>query len=506
MKRNSESFVRPVRDGQRGQSIALVAVALVALVAMAALVVDLGEVYFSYQELLAATNAAALAGGEAIPSTSAPYATAVAYDYSALSGDLNHHANLQNVSAAVSLACVSPATYPNVGLPPCALYPSCPTGCNVIQVTQTANVPLFFAKIFGVNSVPLSVTAVGSAKGGGVPPYHIMMVLDTTASMGMGTDTGCTQNGTSVTPEECAQYGVQTLLTQLDPCSLSLSSCQPGAVNGTYTNPDDQVGLMVFPGLCSDTATKVTTANCPAVAANGLTNTIANTTYAPDDYACPAVAPPIASYNNNPEYLILGFQGNYRTSDNSPLNTNSNIFKTIGAGTNNCGVPTPGGEGTFYAGVIQAAQDYLKANSTPGVQNIMILLSDGDATATSTNMKGSVTQVYGPQAGGVYPATAECAQAVSAATYAKNAGTLIYSISYGSETSGCTAGDTLTPCGTMQGIASLPLSQYFFSVPDKATAGGTVCANAVAITSLNQVFSTIAGDLTVSRLVPSGDF
>jgi hypothetical protein len=551
MKRNSESFVYPVRDGQRGQSLVMVAVMLVGLLAMAAFTVDLGEVYFSYQELVSATNAAALAGGAAIPNPTGFTATQVATQYSAYSSNLNKHSNLQNVSISVNLACVPPSSYPTLGLPPCALYPSCTSapGCNMIEVQETAKIPAFFAKIFGIKSFPLSATAVGSAKGGQVPPYHIMVVLDTTGSMSTGVDGGCTQNGTSVSPEQCAEYGIQTLLSQLDPCSLS-AGC--GTLNptgpGTVSNPDDQVGLMVFPGLCSLTTGGLTTTTCNnstnlLPAGSPLTNTTANPTYAPYDYTCPTTTyPPLAQYNNNPEYLVLGFQENYRVSDTSGLNISSNLFKSIGVGTNNCGVEPaqPFQINTFYAGAMQAAQDYLTAQNVPGVQNIIIILSDGDANATTATgagatMAGNVAQKYGPCAtaqvpctttAGVYPPLDDCDQAVLAANYAKTYSavgqppTLIYSISYGSETTGCATDQTTytgpggvkgngvitTPCSTMQNMSSTPLSQYFFSVPDTTVANGTVCANAVAITSLNQVFSAIAGDLTVSRLVPTGDF
>ena len=102
----------------------------------------------------------------------------------------------------------------------------------------------------------------------------------------------------------------------------------------------------------------------------------------------------------------------------------------------------------------------------------------------------------------VYSASAQCQQAVTAATNAKNAGILVYSVSYGSETAGCSTGDTLTPCSTMYDIASSPPSTYFFSVPQ--TTGGTVCTGARATTSLDDVFVDIAGDLSVSRLIPNG--
>jgi len=276
----------------------------------------------------------------------------------------------------------------------------------------------------------------------------------------------------------------------------------------------------VFPGLCSDTASGITGSqgsggNCPN--ASTLTNTTANATYAPDDYDCPAKNPPIAEYNNDPEYLILGFQNNYRNSDTATLNTSSDLFKTVGAGTNNCGVPTPGGEGTFYAGVITAAQQYLETNHTNGIQDVMILLSDGDATASSTQMGGTVkeTVTFAGMNNGLYSPTAECTQAVNAADYAKNyvepdgLKTVIYSVSYGSETSGCTSGETPpynTPCGTMQGIASVPNSQYFFSVPNSAQQGGTVCSGAVPITKLDQFFTAIQADLQGSRLIPNSVF
>ena len=145
---------------------------------------------------------------------------------------------------------------------------------------------------------------------------------------------------------------------------------------------------MVFPGLCSDSAAGMTTANCPA--ATTYTPTIPNARYAPDDYACPATNPPIAAYNNNPDYLILPFQYDYRTSDTAGLNTSSNLYKTVGAGTGSCGVPTPGGEGTFYAGAIYAARDYLYANHRTNVQDVMIILSDGNASASSTQLAGTV--------------------------------------------------------------------------------------------------------------------
>lgn len=508
MNLSDKTDMSRVRNSERGQALVLVPTVLVALLAAAAFVIDIGNLYLSQEELQSTATAAAAAGAEGIPQGNDEWQT-YAYRYSGWTGApgvtsvYNLHKNMTVTSATPSLACVEPTTYPTLGLPPCSVYSgntaaSCnaSTGCNVIQVVEKASVPTFFARVFGVKSLSISATATASAKGGGPIPYNVMMVLDTTSSMGQGTDTGCetSDSSTALSPEQCAQNGIQTLLTYLAPCSSSLSTCGSSAAV-------DEVGLMVFPGLCSDTAAKVTTSNCPA--ATTLTNTTANSTYAPDDYECPAVNPPIAAYNNNPEYLILGFQNNYRLSASAGLNTSSSLFEAVGAGTNNCGVSTPGGEGTFYAGVITAAQTYLANNTRTGVPNVMILLSDGNASASSTQLSGNVKQANGT----LYSTTAECQQAVVAAATAKTAGTLIYSVSYGSETSGCSLGDTLTPCETMASIASTPQSEYFFSVPQTVNGvTSTICSGARSITTLSQVFKYIAGDLGSARLIPNSVF
>jgi hypothetical protein len=399
-------------------------------------------------------------------------------------------------------------------------------GCNAIKVVETATEPTFFAKVFGINSVTLTATSVASASGTATP-YHIMLVLDATASMASGSDSGCNSTGLTYSPEQCAQMGVQTLLTSLAPCA------QGQTCTNSSSTPIDQVGIMVFPGLCSDTATGITTANCPLSpesksnpsAPTTLTNTLANTTYAPPDVACPSKAPPITPYNNNPEYLLLGFQDNFQVTDGAGLNTASSLVDAVGGGTwiatdtnTNCGMSAPGGEGTFYAGAIVAAQTYLTNNHTAYIPDVMILLSDGNASADSGQMGGTVPQTvtFAGMNGNLYSPTAECQQAVNAADWAKKyvqtsdgSSTQIYSVSYGSETSGCTTGDTLTPCETMQGIASTPLSQYFFSVPQTVknkngtVTTSTVCSGAVPITTLSQVFQAISADLETSRLVPA---
>jgi hypothetical protein len=365
-------------------------------------------------------------------------------------------------------------------------------------VKETANAPTFFARMFGITTIPLSATASASASGGGATPYHIVVALDSTASMGTTDDTGCVSTDLTkqYTAEECAQLGIQTLLSELTPCPQGTSNCPASSAV-------DPVALMTFPGLM------------PAET-NTLTYPPVQAATASDDYNCPPSDPTITSYNNNPGYLILPFQTDYRTSGTSGLNFgNSNLVAAVGATTDGAcsGIKTPGGEKTFYAGVLLEAQAYLSANHASGVQDVIIFLSDGDANApASPGMAGNVAQtvsIGGLTAQKTFSTTGECTQAVNAAKYDQGLGTKIYSISYNSGSSGCSSsGETPPyndPCDTMQGIASLPLSQYFFSVPNHKT-GGTQCPNAIPITYLYQVFTTIAGDLESARLIPNTAF
>jgi len=86
------------------------------------------------------------------------------------------------------------------------------------------------------------------------------------------------------------------------------------------------------------------------------------------------------------------------------------------------GLQNPGGYGTYYAGVIYAAQASFVSAQVSGTQNVMILLSDGDSTASSSQMTSNNN-------GGLYPSVVnQCQQAVAAAAAATAAGTRIYAV------------------------------------------------------------------------------
>jgi len=498
-----------------GQAVALIAAVLALLLASAAFAIDMGNLYWSYQELLAATQAAAKAAGGAMPNPNASSATSVAQQYSGQSSsDYNYRANLNVTSVSVNYACVSTTTYTALQLPPCVEFANaCPTSaCNAVQVTEQATVQTFFAKVFGVNTLNISATATASAAGAGVP-HHIVVVLDSTASMGQGTDTDCSSGyAGSYTPEQCAQMGVQSLLALM----------QPGT-----TTPIDEVALMTFPGLCN------LSSGCPSSTGTVPSYpSVAN--YASDDTSCPATDPGTTGYNNNPAYLIVGFPGgntgtltpgNYLNPGTGGLNAGSTLVDAIGAGqvTNGgtcSGLLTPGGQRTFYAGALIAAQQYLTENHTAHVQDDIIFLSDGDAnspapspSSSPSDMGGSVSQTVSVAGmnGYLFSSTDECTQAVSAADWAKGAvnsdgtATKIYSVAYGSESSGC-SGDSYTPCTTMQNISSG--AGYFFSVDQSVNGTASVeCSGAVSgISDMESVFTYIGGQITGSRLIPNSVF
>lgn len=475
MNLKNESIVHGVRDAQRGQSLVMIMVLLVALLGAGALVVDMGAVYNSYQQLQAATQAAALAGGQALPNSTA---TTIARDYSAVPGNFNAQPNLLNVTMVSGYPLLKCLTSTGI---PC----SAPANANAIVVKEQATVRTYFAKVFGVSSLTITATATASAPGpgGANGPFNVTMVLDTTDSMNnIDHDSNC--NDTRI---NCALAGLRTMLGTLSPCAPKLASCGPASppqstatLGANVSNPIDEVGLMVFPGLTT-------------------------TAQVGHDTDCSGSPDPVVSkytYPTLPVYQIVPPSSDYRTSATAgSLNPSSAIVKAARGGGPGCaGLEVVGGVGTFYADAITVAQTALSTAqsqrlSATGVHstNVLILLSDGDANATSANMQGHSSAAQRQQ----------CHQAITAAQNAATAGTWVYAVAYGSGSSGCSTDTSprITPCQTMEQIASSP-SKFFSDYT--ATGGSSACISASRpTTGLNQIFKAIAGDLTLARLIPN---
>jgi len=286
---------------------------------------------------------------------------------------------------------------------------------------------------------------------GGLRPLNVMVVVDTTASMD-SSDSGCGTTGVpGQTRLDCAKLGVRTLLgcvSASGPCNMNPSV--------------DSVGLMIFPGLTGTTPLSRET-NC----AGDLTS--AN----------------VRDYNASPVYLIVPFSNDFRTGmvlngGGSELVQAVDYGHGAGCGTSNYGLESPGGPGTYYAGVISAAQAAFPASGKK--QNVIILLSDGDASAASGGSN-------------------QCQGAVNSAIAAANADTWVYSVAYGAGNSGCStdSGAYRNACYAMQHVAQ---AKGVSPDPTKFYSDSASCASLNSVTQMDQIFAAIARDLTTTRLIP----
>ncbi len=500
MKFNGVFFVRRVLKDTRGQTLPFVVLGLTFFLGLAGVATDLGHGYAARRQLQESTNSAALAGAQGLPNTT--LATTYVTEYSVLPTEKNASQNLINATVTPTFTCLSTLTSAwGLG---CATSTGSTAGnFNSLKVTQTAQVPLWFGKMFGVPYFNIWATATAAMAGGNNTPWNVAIILDTTASMASA-DSGLQCSGTQIS---CALQGVQTLLGLMAPCPLNTTCvAQTGSYPQTLMvkNPVDTVSLFVFPAVT--TATESKDYVCPTSNPSTIPYTFQNVT-------------PGASQNLNlpstATYEIVPFSGNYRVSDAATtLNTSSSSYIVLAAGgKSGCnGMGAPGGQGTYYAQVIYAAQAALvaQAAANPGTQNAMIILTDGDATASGSQITATTGTLNGTGSGSnknsfAYPsALGECGQAVLAAHAATAAGTTVYTIGYGSETTGCTTDKTysaypgITPCTAIMDMASAPGDFY------SDDGHGCVSPNEANFTNLKQIFTAISKNLTTTRLVPNG--
>jgi hypothetical protein len=314
----------------------------------------------------------------------------------------------------------------------------------------------------------------------------------------------------------------------------------------------DDVGLFTFPPVSSGTVSDDYT--CPTVNPTIVPYTFPNTS--PAYTAGTAPASNLILPSTTGTYEIIPFSNDYKTTDGTKtLDTGSDLAKAVGySGTGCSGLAAPGGDGTYYAQAIYAAQAALAAwkASNPGSQNIMIILSDGDANACNTNantaangcntkndmeattgtLNGTGTSSSNPSGyeNPLYPsALGQCGQAVAAAQYATSQGTMVFTIGFESETSGCTTDSPYTttassittfsgtkyqgtteawPSGSLSGtpcnaIGSMASNTTMF-YSDNASGCPAITATNQEYTSIAAIFQAIEVGLTSSRLIPVG--
>lgn len=541
MPNTGASLLRRALNDQSGQMLPWLAVGITAILGVAGLTIDVGHAYVVRSQLQNSTNAAALAAAGVVYNTSSTdNATTYANNYSSgASGDENYNSTFGTVQTTVTTKCLSLLVRPST----CAATGNVP---NAVQVTQSANVPTFFMRLFGISSLTVSATATASMQGI-AQPWNVAIIVDATQSMS-NSDSNCG----GMSRFQCALNGIQALLEATDPCPSGVSNC-------TAANANFRVSLFSFPNLST---------------ANFSDDSPCSGSFTKEPYTFPLTTPAAPSYspityqttNGNQTqtwaatYQVVDWDSSYydpSATATDGLNPNDNLVKVIGnsgtsttVGNKGC-LPNVGGESTYYAGVIYAAQAALAQEQAnfPGSKNAMILLSDGQANAgqskfpqatstvtstfgTSTTLNGlSVTNSNGSYnltggAFGIYPDYHdECQQAIMAAHAATLAGTTIYAVAYGSEDTGCTGSSgtdttlvatgtynvpvslsTLTPCITMEDIASsiATNSSTFYSDYLQSGGSGTTCQDAShSVSSLQGIFQAISATFTYPRLLPN---
>jgi Flp pilus assembly protein TadG len=404
-------FKRRFLRDQSGQSAVVIVVALLVVMGLCAAGVETGHVYYAYRQLVASTQAAALAGAQAMPNIGAQGSGSVSptngtawynlVKYSSASSQwgmsgLNASNMLQNDTIAATFACGSGSTNPTVLLNVTCQAPisgSCSgsaSTCNTLTATQTAQVKLWFGGLVGKPTFTMNAVAAAAMRGGTTTPYNIAVIIDTTNSM-TATAPAADGCGSGATQIQCAVSGLKTMLQTMDPCALN-TTCS------STTAYVDGVSLFVFPAVAGtpssgvagqasdDTVCNTTNPGIvPYAFPNLIATSISNLSPSNANLALPTTStdPAVGAYE------VVSFEDTYKLNDaTTTLVTGDPLAVAAGAGTaksgGTCnGLQAPGGEGTYYAQAIYSAQKTLAAQqaSYPGSKNIMIILSDGNATA-----------------------------------------------------------------------------------------------------------------------------
>jgi len=487
MTNHCASFFRKIFSDQRGQSAVWIGLSLTAMLGLTGMSLDLGHVYVLHSKLQVSVNAAALSGASAagLYNTGANSASSVATTYAGLNPVPGAG------TAVVTTPCINALNNTTSGCTNDSSGNASPsTSANAVRVTQTATVPMFFMKIFGVSS--MTVKAIATAADSSTQPWNVAIILDATGSMN-STDTYCSTSNT--TAEQCALNGIQTMLKGINPCYGGTAGCTSTSQNARF-----RVSFFTFPNVTTATVaddynckgtvptseqytlpvipTSTTTGGYTPFAYSNTTQVWNNKTHTYDPTTTTWTATYQVTQPNAGNADANGFLSDYFSSGS--LNSSSILVKLIGNGTTAGCMQVPsnsfitgngssaGGE-TYFAGAIYAAQtalqaeQYAVANMPNGIQtkNAIIFVSDGQAgawqgafpPATSTAGTGGISVTSGGSSStnltgaaasfGIYPDyNDECQQAIAAAQAVRKLGTRFYAVAYGSESDGCGSSDS----------------------------------------------------------------
>lgn len=438
---------RAAREDERGQILVLFTLFLVVLMGFAALVVDLGVLRNTNQNLWNALDAGVLAGASQLPDDGVKAETmaleyaednfpgtlpggAVSASFRCLIGDRNGDGrpDLADIPAACDPGPVAASDWRcarGICVAPCE--PAAGDTCNTIVLTGAVSVEYHFGPAVGVGEGDTQTVVSAACKGpcGALPvaPVDVVLIVDRTSSM----------NGVDTTNARAAADSVRKLY-----------------------NPAAQ--WLAF-GMLGPSMTGQACATAPAASIG--------TAGAPTDLR---------------RWIPIGLTGSGSSFGQDYAGSASPMASAISCFTNSS-------TGTDLTDPIPMAAWELANNGRSGVRKGIILMSDGQPNASTT-----ATANY-------------CAQANAAATTAKNAGIEIFTVGFGldgsnniacPDTSGAFQGKTATKL-----LASMATSSSddlgcpgtenddgdnYFCVPK--TAGAT--------TDLSNVFKMAASSLAQS--------
>jgi Flp pilus assembly protein TadG len=245
------------------------------------------------------------------------------------------------------------------------------------------------------------------------------------------------------------------------PLDIMIVLDRTGSMNQNNKLVNAKQGILAFLGSLDPTIDNVGLAVLPPAPAPGTDCNI----------------PTSNSYNSlNSQYLMVPLSSGWGSEVNNQvqLDQNSPLLSTL-----NC---IQAGGQTAYADAIDAAQQELNTDGRPGVQQVIVFLSDGAANTGPT----------------YYPATSPyrtqpCQQGVNSAADAKGQGTLVYSILYDSS-------DGSPLCGAQGGGNEQPQMYSNQAMQEIASPGNFY--DQPNPTQLTTIFLAISADLTAgtSRL------
>jgi hypothetical protein len=219
-----------------GQALVFVALAIPVLLGFLGLAIDMGYLRYVKRQVQMGADAAAIAAASEIPMcTTAGCAALTTAGVTAVSKD-NSFPNVSQ-STVCSPSPGTGATLVTVNNPPACLASDPNNGNSAYVETIVAeNVPTFFAKIFGFNSVTISARAEGGLGGGG----NCVYVLDQTGSSALRLVLGAYSANCGVVDESS---------------SSSAFSCFIGSFGAPYIGVvgGDGIPLCSFPGASPTT-------------------------------------------------------------------------------------------------------------------------------------------------------------------------------------------------------------------------------------------------------------